>query len=111
MQIIQPHFHGISRTAQDYQRMAMSGVVAGLPNLPSGQGSTANIPRLLSIIFGKLVSLSQCGQPGMAFGTFAGWQSTRKRRKTWVCGREVIAHLPEFFQRPYGRRRGRDGAL
>ena len=28
MQIIQPHSHGIARTAQDYERMAMSGVVA-----------------------------------------------------------------------------------
>ena len=28
MQIIQPHYHGIARTAQDYERMAMSGVVA-----------------------------------------------------------------------------------
>lgn len=28
MYIIQPHYHGIARTAQDYERMAMSGVVA-----------------------------------------------------------------------------------
>jgi len=28
MQIIQPHYHAISRTAEDYHRMAMSGVVA-----------------------------------------------------------------------------------
>ena len=28
MQIIQPHYHAIARTAQDYERMAMSGVVA-----------------------------------------------------------------------------------
>ena len=28
MHIIQPHYHGISRTAQDYERMAMGGVVA-----------------------------------------------------------------------------------
>ena len=27
MQIIQPHYHAIARTAQDYERMAMSGVV------------------------------------------------------------------------------------
>ena len=26
MQIIQPHYHAIARTAQDYERMAMSGV-------------------------------------------------------------------------------------
>jgi len=28
MHIIQPHYHAIARTAQDYERMAMSGVVA-----------------------------------------------------------------------------------
>ena len=28
MQTIQPHYHAIARTAQDYERMAMSGVVA-----------------------------------------------------------------------------------
>ena len=28
MQIIQPHYHAIARTAQDYEKMAMSGVVA-----------------------------------------------------------------------------------
>jgi predicted metal-dependent TIM-barrel fold hydrolase len=28
MQIIQPHYHAIARTAQDYERMAMSGVTA-----------------------------------------------------------------------------------
>ncbi|NQT11106.1 MAG: metal-dependent hydrolase, partial [Planctomycetes bacterium] len=28
MQIIQPHYHAIARTTQDYERMAMSGVVA-----------------------------------------------------------------------------------
>jgi predicted metal-dependent TIM-barrel fold hydrolase len=28
MQIIQPHYHAVARTAQDYERMAMSGVVA-----------------------------------------------------------------------------------
>lgn len=28
MQIIQPHYHAIARTGQDYERMAMSGVVA-----------------------------------------------------------------------------------
>ena len=28
MQIIQPHYHAIARTAQDYERMAMTGVVA-----------------------------------------------------------------------------------
>jgi hypothetical protein len=28
MYIIQPHYHGIARTTQDYERMAMSGVVA-----------------------------------------------------------------------------------
>ena len=28
MQIIQPHYHAIARTTQDYERMAMSGVTA-----------------------------------------------------------------------------------
>ena len=28
MHIIQPHYHAIARTVQDYERMAMSGVVA-----------------------------------------------------------------------------------
>ena len=33
MQIIQPHYHAIARTAQDYERMAMSGVVPSVSQL------------------------------------------------------------------------------
>ena len=36
MQIIQPHYHGIARTAQDYERMAMSGVVTDGGFTPGG---------------------------------------------------------------------------
>ena len=46
MQIIQPHYHAIARTAQDYERMAMSGVVA-VCEPASGLGLTAGIQKHL----------------------------------------------------------------
>ena len=71
MQIIQPHYHAIARTAQDYERMAMSGVVA-VCEPAFGPDLTVVTLKPLLIISHKSLSLNLHGPLNLAYDIIAG---------------------------------------
>ena len=99
MNYIDPHIHMVSRTTDDYKRMALAGCV--LVSEPAfWAGSTARGPEGFRDYFRQLVSSS---------GTARG--STRSSTITWLCinakeaenvelSREVIKMIPEFLDHP-----------
>ena len=72
MQIIQPHYHAIARTAQDYERMAMSGVVA-VCEPAFWAGFDRRHPETLLIISHKSQNLSLHGPLNLVSVIIAGW--------------------------------------
>ena len=79
MQIIQPHYHGIARTAQDYERMAMSGVVA-VCEPAFWAGFSRKYRRPSSTTSARSASSSRPALPSSASATSAGWRSTKRQR-------------------------------
>ena len=94
MQIIQPHYHAIARTAQDYERMAMSERCG----LRTPDGLIVVIRKLLLIISlrfpssslpglrNSVSSLSGCGKP--------------KEAANKELTAEVLRQMPEFLDKP-----------
>ncbi len=73
MHIIQPHYHGIARTAQDYERMAMSGVVA-VAEPAFWAASIASTRRRLLIISARSANSGRHGLRSTASAISAGWR-------------------------------------
>ena len=71
MQIIQPHYHAIARTAQDYERMSMSGVVA-VCEPAFWAGFDRRHPETLSIILLRFLNLNQPVRLSLVSVIFAG---------------------------------------
>jgi predicted metal-dependent TIM-barrel fold hydrolase len=99
MQIIQPHFHGISRTAQDYQRMAMSGVVA-VAEPAFWAGFDRQYPQTFIDYFRQISEFEPVRAAWYGIRHFCWVAVNPKEAENLGLAREVIAHLPEFFQRP-----------
>ena len=99
MFLIDPHIHCVSRTMDDYERLAMSGVVA-----VSEPAFWAGFDRSCSDSFADYFKQLTEFEPTRA-------ASVGIRHHTWLCinakeaenvtlSREVIARIPEFIDRP-----------
>ena len=105
MQIIQPHYHAIARTAQDYERMAMSGVVAVCePAFWAGYDRRYRKPSL--IISLKFQSSSRLGLRNSVFVTSVGLRSIPKKRKTKNSLTRSFASCRNFSTSPIAQCRG-----
>lgn len=99
MQIIQPHFHGIARTTQDYQRMAMSGVVA-VAEPAFWAGFDRHYPETFIDYFRQITEFEPIRASWFGIKHYAWVAVNPKEAENLKLAREVISQLPEFFRRP-----------
>ena len=101
MQIIQPHYHGIARTAQDYERMAMSGVVAVAERAfrPGfDRAYPADVPGTIS---GRSASSNRRGRPQYGIRHFCWVAVNPKEAENPPLSREAdAATMPDLFEKP-----------
>lgn len=99
MYLIQPHIHCVSRTTEDYQRMALSGVVA-----VSEPAFWCGMDRGWSESFLDYFNLLTDFEPRRAaqFGIrhFAWMAVNPKECEDPAITREVLKRMPEFFGKP-----------
>lgn len=99
MQIIQPHYHAIARTAQDYEKMAMSGVVAVCePSFWAGfdrqfAGTFVDYFRQISEF-----EPTRAAQYGIRHFSWMGMNP--KEAENVELSHEVLSYMPEFFENP-----------
>ncbi|MDO4570509.1 MAG: TatD family hydrolase [Planctomycetia bacterium] len=99
MFIIQPHYHAIARTAQDYERMAQSGVVC-----VAEPGFWAGFDRLYPETFIDYFRQITEFEPTRAaqYGiTHYAWVAVNpKEAENPDLSRRVLERMPEFFEKP-----------
>lgn len=99
MQIIQPHYHGIARTAQDYERMAMSGVVAvGEPAFWAGFDRL--YPETFLDYFHQISEFEPTRAAQYGIRHFCWVAVNPKEAENPELSYEVMRHMPEFFDKP-----------
>ncbi len=99
MQIIQPHYHGIARTAQDYERMAMSGVVA-VAEPAFWAGFDRAYPETFLDYFRQISEFEPTRAAQYGIRHFCWVAVNPKEAENPALSREVIRQMPEFFQKP-----------
>lgn len=99
MQIIQPHYHGIARTAQDYERMAMSGVVAvGEPAFWAGFDRL--YPETFLDYFHQISEFEPTRAAQYGIRHFCWVAVNPKEAENPELSYEVMRHMPDFFDKP-----------
>lgn len=99
MQIIQPHYHGIARTAQDYERMAMSGVVA-VAEPAFWAGFDRKYPETFVDYFRQISEFEPTRAAQYGIRHFCWVAVNPKEAENPPLSREVLRHMPLFFQKP-----------
>lgn len=99
MQIIQPHYHAIARTAQDYERMAMSGVVA-VAEPAFWAGFDRHYPETFIDYFRQISEFEPTRAAEYGIRHFSWVAVNPKEAENTRLSREVIRHMPDFFQNP-----------
>src|SRR3972149_5063269 len=99
MQIIQPHYHGIARTAQDYERMAMSGVVA-VAEPAFWAGFDRAYPETFVDYFRQISQFEPTRAAQYGIRHFCWVAGNPKEAANPGLSREVLKHMPDFFQAP-----------
>jgi len=99
MQIIQPHYHGIARTAQDYERMAMSGVVA-VAEPAFWAGFTRAYPETFIDYFRQISEFEPTRAAQYGIRHFCWVAVNPKEAENPELSRAVLEHMPEFFEKP-----------
>jgi uncharacterized protein len=99
MQIIQPHYHGIARTAQDYERMAMSGVVA-VAEPAFWAGFDRAYPETFLDYFRQISEFEPTRAAQYGIRHFCFVAVNPKEAENPPLSREVLRHMPDFFQKP-----------
>ncbi len=99
MRIIQPHYHGIARTTQDYQRMACAGVVAvGEPAFWAG--FDRKYPETFIDYFRQISEFEPTRAAQYGIRHFCWVAVNPKEAENPSLSREVLSAMPEFFQKP-----------
>jgi len=99
MQIIQPHYHGIARTVQDYERMAMSGVVAvGEPAFWAGFDRL--YPDTFIDYFRQISEFEPTRAAQYGIRHFCWVAVNPKEAENPELSRAVLERMPEFFENP-----------
>lgn len=99
MQIIQPHYHAIARTAQDYERMAMSGVVA-VAEPAFWAGFDRDYPETFIDYFRQISEFEPTRAAQYGIRHFCWVAVNPKEAENPELSREVIRRMPEFFDKP-----------
>ncbi|MDA0658468.1 MAG: TatD family hydrolase [Planctomycetota bacterium] len=99
MQIIQPHYHAIARTAQDYERMAMSGVVA-VAEPAFWAGFDRHYPETFIDYFRQISEFEPTRAAEYGIRHFSWVAVNPKEAENTHLSREVIRQMPDFFQNP-----------
>ncbi|NLX99486.1 MAG: metal-dependent hydrolase [Rhodopirellula sp.] len=99
MQIIQPHYHGIARTTQDYERMAMSGVAA-VAEPAFWAGFDRRYPETFIDYFRQISEFEPTRAAQYGIRHFCWVAVNPKEAENPELSRAVLQHLPEFFAKP-----------
>lgn len=99
MFIIQPHYHGIARTAQDYERMAHSGVVA-VAEPAFWAGFDRRYPETFIDYFRQISEFEPTRAADYGIRHFCWVAVNPKEADNPELSRVVMDHMPEFFQKP-----------
>jgi predicted metal-dependent TIM-barrel fold hydrolase len=99
MQIIQPHYHAIARTAQDYERMAMSGVVA-VAEPAFWAGFDREYPETFLDYFKQISEFEPTRAADYGIRHFCWVAVNPKEAENPVLSHAVLEKMPEFFKKP-----------
>jgi predicted metal-dependent TIM-barrel fold hydrolase len=99
MRIIQPHYHGIARTTQDYQRMAYAGVVA-VAEPAFWAGFDRKYPETFLDYFRQISEFEPTRAAQYGIRHYCWVAVNPKEAENPALSREVLRHMPEFFQKP-----------
>lgn len=99
MLIIQPHYHAIARTAQDYERMAMSGVVA-VAEPAFWAGFDRAYPQTFLDYFRQISEFEPTRAAQYGIRHFCWVAVNPKEAENPHLSRAVLERMPEFFAKP-----------
>lgn len=99
MQIIQPHYHAIARTAQDYERMAMSGVVA-VAEPAFWAGFDRAYPETFIDYFRQISEFEPTRAASYGIRHFCWVGVNPKEAEDTAIGHEVVRQMIPFFDKP-----------
>ncbi len=99
MYIIQPHYHGIARTAQDYERMAYSGVVA-VAEPAFWAGFDRDYPQTFLDYFKQIAEFEPTRAAIWGIRHFCWVAVNPKEADNPEISRAVVERMPEWFERP-----------
>jgi predicted metal-dependent TIM-barrel fold hydrolase len=99
MQIIQPHYHAIARTAQDYEKMAMSGVVA-VAEPAFWAGFDRAYPETFLDYFYQISEFEPTRAAQYGIRHFCWVAVNPKEAENTALSHEVIKNMPAFFEKP-----------
>ncbi len=96
MQIIQPHYHAIARTAQDYERMAMSGVVC-VVEPAFWAGFDRDYPETFIDYFKQISEFEPTRAAQFGIRHFCWVAVNPKEAENPELTQEVLKKMPDFF--------------
>lgn len=99
MYVIQPHYHGIARTAQDYERMAMSGVVA-VAEPAFWAGFDREHPETFLDYFKQIAEFEPTRAAQYGIRHFSWVAVNPKEADNVALSRAVCAEMVRFFHNP-----------
>jgi len=99
MYVIQPHYHAIARTTDDYERMAQAGVVA-VAEPAFWAGFDRKFPGTFLDYFRQISEFEPTRAAQYGIRHFCWVAMNSKEAENLDLSREVIRHLPEFFEKP-----------
>lgn len=99
MQIIQPHYHAIARTAQDYERMAMSGVAA-VCEPAFWAGFDRRFPETFIDYFVQISEFEPTRAAQYGIRHFCWVAVNPKEAENPGLTRDVLQAMPEFLEKP-----------
>jgi uncharacterized protein len=99
MHIIQPHYHAIARTAQDYERMAYSGVVA-VAEPAFWAGFDRLYPETFIDYFRQISEFEPTRAAQYGIRHFCWVAVNPKEAENPSLSRAVLEKMPDFFDKP-----------
>jgi len=99
MYYIQPHYHGIARTTDDYERMAQAGVVA-VAEPAFWAGFDRHYPGTFIDYFRQISEFEPTRAAQYGIRHYCWVAMNPKEAEDVTLSREVIAQMPQFFDRP-----------
>lgn len=98
MQTIQPHYHAIARTAQDYEKMSMAGVVA-VAEPAFWAGFDRAYPETFLDYFRQISEFEPTRAADYGIRHFCWVGVNPKEAENPALSYEVLKHMPEFFKK------------